>query len=497
MLHETLARAEQEVRCKRRRFAAWMGLGAVMVVLFLLGVINIDLDRLGVLPEQGRAAVTANTDVPPAAAPPLAEVPPSPPAPGAAVAVDPAARAAFKSELVTFEAELEPAIASDGFTAWNRQAQHRILEDKATAIAAFGAARHDEALATLRQAAAMARDELDAREHAYDDAMAKTAAAVAADDHASAELHIAEALRLRPASRGAMALKQRVDRLPSVLQLIAKAGVARVENDLEAEATFLAQVMEADPSRTALAERLATVRRAIAEGRFARHIEQVLAGIAKRDLAIAERSLVQAKAVYPDRSEVELLSAKVETLARELAVEALIDKAQVATRGDDWRTAEALYRQAGKLLPDSKPAVDGAALAGRINASAAALAPHLAASHRLAAFNVAKQVRGLLAEARPVAAQSPRLAAQVAQLDKLLDGYAAKVSVRVVSDGATDVSVRGVGQVGKTTGRVIELNPGRYTFEGARPGYRSKLVDVDIPLGSERLTVEIVCDEPV
>jgi hypothetical protein len=51
--------------------------------------------------------------------------------------------------------------------------------------------------------------------------------------------------------------------------------------------------------------------------------------------------------------------------------------------------------------------------------------------------------------------------------------------------------------VGKTSERTIRLKPGEYTFEGARPGFRSKLVAVSIPLRSKTFIVEIMCDERI
>ena len=45
--------------------------------------------------------------------------------------------------------------------------------------------------------------------------------------------------------------------------------------------------------------------------------------------------------------------------------------------------------------------------------------------------------------------------------------------------------------------KIIDLRPGKYTFEGARPGYRSKLVEVTIPPGTLLTVVEVICDEPI
>ena len=71
------------------------------------------------------------------------------------------------------------------------------------------------------------------------------------------------------------------------------------------------------------------------------------------------------------------------------------------------------------------------------------------------------------------------------------------VNVNVISDGKTFVSVRGVGKVGETTGKTIQLKPGTYSFEGKREGYRSKLIEVSIPLNRSDVQVTVIADERI
>jgi len=72
-----------------------------------------------------------------------------------------------------------------------------------------------------------------------------------------------------------------------------------------------------------------------------------------------------------------------------------------------------------------------------------------------------------------------------------------KIPVTVTSDNQTFILVRGVGKVGVTQQRTIQLKAGVYTFEGMREGYKSKLVELRIPIGSDSIGVRIVCDERI
>jgi hypothetical protein len=71
------------------------------------------------------------------------------------------------------------------------------------------------------------------------------------------------------------------------------------------------------------------------------------------------------------------------------------------------------------------------------------------------------------------------------------------VPVTIISDNKTFVSVRTVGNVGVVSQKVIELNPGKYTFEGAREGFKSKLVQALIPYDRDLFSVHVICDEPI
>jgi hypothetical protein len=72
-----------------------------------------------------------------------------------------------------------------------------------------------------------------------------------------------------------------------------------------------------------------------------------------------------------------------------------------------------------------------------------------------------------------------------------------KITVEVISDNQTHILVRGVGVVGQTSLKTIQLTPGNYTFEGKRKGYKSKLINVLIPYDKPTFSLSIHCDEPI
>lgn len=408
-----------------------------------------------------------------------------------------AAREAFKAAVTRFQNELEPEILAPPFAVWNARAQSEILAQRDKAFELFALGKYPESLASLEAVAQQAQAELQARDAAFADALNGAETAYKADDHEAAVSAIDRALQLQPESGAAQTLNTRIAKLPEVLSAIGKAAVSRVENNLEAEAKHLTTALELDPSRSELAERRAEIRTTLTERAFSARIESGLQNVLAKRLEPARSDLRAAREIYPGRSETGVLAAKVEALGEQLKFERLMAEAAAARRSDDWVAAEDLYAQAGAIVPDDPQVNGGYELAGSINRLRDQLGGLLDQPERLASESVAENASELISRARDIAELSPALARETSEVAKLVDAYATKVTVRILSDGVTRISVRGVGQVGVTTDRTIELRPGSYTFEGTRAGFRSKLVSVDIPPGIDGLVLEIYPDEPI
>ncbi len=504
MLELKLAEASRHARIQRIRYAVVLTGAAVLAGLILTGVIRIDLATLGI---GGDTATVEKKSDPvvirsqPAPAAPSQNAATTPQPENAASTMPTASleekREAFKGALAAFDADVRPAVETPGFSAWNPVARDQILSTREAAIQAFSASNYDPALSKLKQAAMQAEQEMKASEAAYDEAKTKAGNAFAADQFETAALAIGEALRIKPEAGDALALKEKVDRLPEVLALVAKAVTARVENDLEGEGRLLQRILELAPDREDMKKRYDEVAAELSEQHFSRYISNGMINIEKRQLADAQSNLKRASALFRDRAEVKLLADRVAILKRELDAEGFIAKGIKASAIDDYESAARLFEDAGKILPGNKDAADGLKLARLILALKEKMAQHIAAPDRLAAEPVEKSARQLINDAATLAAFSPSLNAKTVQLSGLLDTYTRPIAITVVSDGLTNISVRGVGVVGETSRRVIELKPGKYSFEGKRVGYRTKLVPVEIPPGVNAITVEIACDERV
>jgi tetratricopeptide (TPR) repeat protein len=514
MLQDKLEQASQEAKRKRIKVAISLFATVTMLALLLLGVIKIDLTFFGPTQELNEQ-VSLTTGMATPAQPsknttseahpnqrnqkivstrPINQNP-------SLLSIDAPRisklRDAFKRDLFEFEDGIEPLILSKGFANWNFERQQQILTKKGEAVSSFSLGDYEQALIKLEEADQNSRAQIIKLNADFMENILKARSLYDVDDYNAASLNISNALRLKPLSVEAQELKEKIFRLPIVLENIQKATVARTENNLELEVKYLKEAIDTDPSRNELSDRLGVVEEEILELHFSQLINSGLVSVDQKDLVAAQRHLKNATSIFKERSEVELLSRKVKALAFDLEVEKLVKEARSKSESDNWSMTETLYQKAVKIQPNRKDVVDGYALAGKINALSRKLSYHLQSPYRLSSVNVAENARILVAEAATVSAKSRLLADQTTKLLELLKAYSTKVSIKIISDGVTNISVRGVGKVGLTNEKTIDLRPGKYTFEGKRIGYRSKLIQVEVPPNSGNLVVEIFTDERI
>jgi len=488
MLEEKLRVASEKASHARLRLS--LSIFAVVAgMLAILAVATFMRERTDRLPGSASAPSPALPSPIQAAAPaPAAVAPP-------AADLGAADRELFEQELAAFEADLEPRVAGQPFLDWNADAQHRILAAKEKAVSALAASDYAKARHELEQGAGLARAEIKAMELAFRTALADARTLHAQDAYDPASAEIAKALRIDPRNVDALSLKAEIDALPQVLKLIKQAEIARLANNPEAEVGHIRALLAAAPERTAYKERLGQLEGQIKERQFGAAIRRGMEAIEKRDLKGARDGLAAASRLSPGRPEVALLGGQVQKLAESVRIDELMGRARQAAGRDDWVGALASYSEAMKLDAGNRAAIEGAQAAQAIVDLTAKIEAHLQNAHRLGSPAAVADARALLALGTAYAGQSPRVADGMARLTSQLDAYGKKVALLIRSDSQTEIVVRGVGKVGRTTEKVIELKPGAYTFEGVRPGYRARLVNVSIAPEQTGIVVEVVCDE--
>lgn len=406
-------------------------------------------------------------------------------------------RASFKEDLRLFEETIWPQIRTKSFAEWNPEAQNKIVLLKGRSLEAFSESNYSKAVDNISAAIAMSKEELASRTEAFMQALEHTTTAIISDDYDQALQHIKKASKLIPEHKLLQPLYFKIKSLPTVLKHIKIAEVRRAENNFEGERAELIKAFELDSTRSELHNRIKTLDAKITDLAFYHAIRQGLSRIQKKDLQSAKIELIKAQNIDGKRQEARVLEKKIDELESQLNVAQLMREAETHGAQDEWYSAKNKYAEVLKIKPNHELAVLAHMRSLDILRLTKEINKHLTAHHRLAASNVFKIAKALVGQAGPLTSESLLLKVSVTELEKKLALYAQDVEVWVHSDGKTLVAVRGIGRIGKTSGRTINLKPGTYTFEGQRPGYQSKLVKVLVPAGEKLVAITVICDEPV
>jgi len=427
-----------------------------------------------------------------------------PPAPETAVAIESTApqdasklREQFKQQLRAYETDIAPALAEANLKAWNANTEQELNTLKDSATASFATGDYMAALQSLTRLESIARQVLAQREDIFSSQFTLAEQALAAENTSEAKLHIGKALQVKPDNPEALKLAQRIDALPKILALLKKASIAQTENNPEKEYIAVAEAFKLAPDRPGLKQRQQALSEQIRENRFAPLITLGLEQAKKGQLRSARASFDTAKRLYPGRSELHVLQEAIGKLAVSLDLGTAIRRGKAAIAQDHWVKAQSVYVAAAQRHPDNKTIQDGLQLSNKLVSLHRSITNYLSRPERLSARNVAAGAQQALDQTRIFARNSQSLAQKAAALRAMLANANVKIPVTVTSDNQTYILVRGVGKVGFTEERTIQLKPGIYTFEGLREGYKSKLVEVRIPIGTSSFGVKVVCDERI
>ena len=406
-------------------------------------------------------------------------------------------RAQFMEQLAKYESEVEPNIEEIHLKLWGEEKYAELQDLKDRALADFAKSEYLSARENLRQARALAAEAAVEYAERLEAAKVEAREAFQQDRVSEAEQAVGDALGLNPDDGEMLGLQKRIVVMHQVLDLLRQAAIAQNENRPEKEAVALQKALSIDPSRKAAESRLKEVQAQLTQQRFAGAIRKAQRALDADNLTIAEQQIALAKTISPASADPGILLSRLAKARTKKAFEAQLSLGEQAKARDDWATAEAHFQRARQFMPDDKSAVENHDFARRVTDTTGQIRTKLDQHQRLGDQSVLDSVAAYLRETATLVEVSPNLGKIHAELVRTVEAYQTEVEVVVVSDNATHIIVRGEGQVGKTLRRTIRLRPGKRVFEGARSGYQSKLVTLNIMPGALTAEVTVICDEKI
>ncbi|WP_299580201.1 hypothetical protein [uncultured Microbulbifer sp.] len=290
---------------------------------------------------------------------------------------------------------------------------------------------------------------------------------------------------------------ERSDTLPLVWWSFIQGKQAYLDSDLDLAKSSLKKALSIDPKTVPAQALLAKVEMEITERDYKEAMSEGYAAIADKKYNSAKQFFNQAQALKPKAKAPVIGLKQARNGVEREKINKLLSLARSHEEKEDWHDALSSYTT---LLKKDGSLVT--AVTGKARASARAklddqLQELLKDPLTLSEGKRNHFARKVLADARKVKSQTPRLATQIENLENALTQSLIPLPVRFKSDRSTSVTIYHVGRLGNFDQREIALKPGRYTAVGTREGYRDVRREFIVKPGKPVTEVVIQCAEKV
>lgn len=406
-------------------------------------------------------------------------------------------REQYLNATAKYNNEIEAKLNNIEFEKWKKTERARIDELIDSAVTLFGQSNYQAAYKNAKQANNLALSLISESGSNYQAAMQKANSAFAEDNYEAALFNVKQALMYNLTSQDASELLDKVKNLPEILGLIEQAKVARLENKHQQELNILSKVISLSPERTNVAERSEELKKIIKSNEYSSKINQIYDYIKKENTGKARALLGQLKKAYPNKTELNDIAGEIAELEQRIKIENWNKSAKAAIKKDDWKAASQYLKNIIALIPADAEYSERLKQANDIVSFGNALSTFIADPYRLSNKNYLAKAQSVIDSSSTYLNDSSSLKIKSEQLEELIQQVNSKVDIKILSDNNTHILVRGVGIVGKTIEKDIQLLPGQYKFEGKREGYKSKLLNVLVPYDKNNMTLTIICDEQI
>ena len=289
----------------------------------------------------------------------------------------------------------------------------------------------------------------------------------------------------------------RARNLDAVLDLMGQGRQFLEELELEAARVAFEKALELDPLWEPAKQAIADVSARITQRSFASRMTEGFAALADKDFATARSAFNAAKKIFPDSPEPRDGLLQLDQEFRLYRIATLESEASALEASEQWETAVTTYEALLEVDSDLAFAQEGLVRARNRAALHQRIQGYIDDPDELADPVNMQQATQLLLDLSRMADTGPRLEDQKEVLARLLKRAATPITVELVSDNATDVSVYRVGRLGAFQSRELELRPGNYVAVGVRPGYRDVRREFRVAPELEMQSIVVRCEEPI
>jgi len=362
---------------------------------------------------------------------------------------------------------------------------------------AYLARDYGEAMEKYREAIGIVDPLLDEVDRVFAKAMVDGQAALDAADSVEALRHFELAAAISPSYAPAQAGYTRARNLDTVIGLTDQ-GLAH-EKDLELDAAkqSFSSAIELDPQWGPASEGLARVNETIRQRDFDQRMTEGLMALADGDYAGARAAFRVAQTLKPGSREPADGLLQVDQGIRLDRIATLEYKASGEEQNEQWAMALATYEDILEIDANLLFAQEGRQRAEEMTALHEQIDEYIKEPDRLSAPSTMRSATKLVVDITRMPDIGPRLSDQRDELSRLLKRAATPLTVQIVSDNITDVSIYKIGKLGSFATHELSLRPGNYVAVGSRPGYRDVRLEFRVGPEVESKPIVVRCEETI
>ena len=384
-----------------------------------------------------------------------------------------------------------------GIERWGGQTYLNVLDVYERGDRAYLGKDYRTAGELYREAADMLEPFFDRIDDVFNETMRGARAAFDSGDHAEAVRLYDLAVSITPGNTDAEQGLARARNLAAVLSLVDQARKFESELDLRAAKAAFEKALELDaawqPAQTGLDRVTAAIRERSFEQRMTEGLDALTAG----NFQTARAAFNAAKELKPDSQQPVDGLLRVDQEIRLANIQRLEQEAIALENNEEWQGAIAKYEEIAEIDGDLQFVREGLARARQRAAVHERLKGFISDPDALSAPATMQAATQLLLQVTTMNPTGPRLEDQKNELSRLLKRAATPLTVQLVSDNATEVSIYRVGELGTFATQELSLPPGAYVATGSRMGFRDVRLEFRVAPELDPEPIVIVCEERI
>lgn len=338
---------------------------------------------------------------------------------------------------------------------------------------------------------------IDKVDEVFDETMDSGRSALEAGDSVNALRHFELAVAISPGHAQAHNGLSRAKNLDLVMSLTQQAVGLEKDLDLDAARLAFEKALELDAAWQPALDGLQRVLVAGNQLSFEQRMSEGLEALADGDFPTARAAFRTAQTLQPESREPRDGLMQVDQGIRLQKIATMEDDARRLENSEQWIAAVEKYKAILQVDSDLVFAHEGLARANERAALHKKLEDFIADPDSLSQPSTMQTATKMLLDITRMPSVGPRLEDQKSQLSRLLKRAVTPLTVRLISDNATDVVIFRVGKLGSFESQEIDLRPGTYVAVGSRPGYRDVRLEFRVSPETELQPIVVRCEEQI